>query len=70
MITFFEELKVIKKSESKNYNIEDYRNPPKKNIVGFRTKVIDPTIDGKRVLIRLAVLKNGKTKATSKWILK
>jgi hypothetical protein len=68
MISFYEEQKVIKQTQTKNYDIDDYRNPPKKNIIGYRTKVIDPDLNGKRVLIRLALLKNGTTKAISKWV--
>lgn len=62
--------KIIKQTETKNYNIDDYRNPPKRNILGYRTKVIVDK-DGNRHLMRLAIVKdknnNTVMKPTSFW---
>ena len=60
----------IKKEETNNYNIDDYKNPPKKDIIGYRKKIIISK-DGRRILVTLALIKNkdGKiiTKKTSIW---
>lgn len=69
--------KVIKHVTTKNYKVEDYKNPPKKDIKKekgkpmYRTKTIIGK-DGKKHLIRFAILKKkgprgGRTAMTSKW---
>jgi len=63
--------KVLKIEEKPNYVIEDYKNPPKKNIIGWRRKKIKDK-DGYEHIINLAIVKDpktGKTKtvATSLW---
>lgn len=74
----FEDRKVIKKDETKNYNIDDYKNPPKKNIEKdsdgnpkYRRKVVYGK-DGKKHIITFAITnkqgpRGGSTVATSKW---
>jgi hypothetical protein len=71
LIDFILEQKIIKQTETKNYNVDDYKNPPKNKILGYRKKVI---IDksGTRHLLTLALIKDPitgktKTKATSFW---
>ena len=54
-----------------NFVVEDFRNPPKKNIIGWRRKKIKDK-DGYEHIINLAIIKDpktGKTKtvATSLW---
>lgn len=69
--------KIIKKTSTKNYEVEDYKNPPKKKMKKedgepkYRTKVVKGK-DGKKHLLRLAIMKDkgpkgGQTKVTSKW---
>ena len=63
--------KVIGQTITKNYNVDEYKNPPKKAIIGWRRKkIIDK--DGKEHIVNLAVVKDpktGKTKTirTSVW---
>jgi hypothetical protein len=64
--------KIIKKTTTKNYNVDDYKNPPKKNIQGYRTKTLHSKDNGKKILVKLAIVKDpetGKTKTqkTSIW---
>lgn len=73
-----EEKKVIKKVTTPNYKVDDYKNPPKKNIKKdkdgdpkYRTKVVRDK-EGDKHLIKLAIMKTkgprgGTTKATSHW---
>lgn len=58
--------KPIKTETKGNYVIEDYKNPPKKEIKGYRTVKKDGH------LIKVAIMKNegprgGRTKVTSIW---
>lgn len=63
MLAIFE-LKPFRLAVTKNYVIEDYKNPSKKKIEGFRTKkIIDK--DGYKHLIKFALLKGGGTVKTS-----
>ncbi len=59
--------KVLKIERTKNYVVEDYRNPPKKDIVGYRRV---KTKSGH--IVNVAILKKkgprgGRTVATSVW---
>jgi hypothetical protein len=71
------EQKVIKRVTTKNYKVEDYKNPPKKAIKKedgnpkYRTKVVYGK-DGKKHLLKIAITKKagpkgGHTAVTSKW---
>lgn len=76
----FEQNKIqkLKTEYSKNFIIDDYRNPPKSNIQKddrnkpeYRTKT-EYDSSGKKILVRFALMKNkgpkgGKTKMTSIW---
>lgn len=81
MLTFyelFEDKKIIKREESKNYNIKDYKNPPEKDIQKdefnkpmYRKKVVYGK-DGQRHVLTFAIKntpgpRGGKTEITSKW---
>lgn len=58
----FIEAKIIKKTTTPNYNVDDYKNPPSKNIKKekgedkYRTKVIYDK-EGEKHLIKLAIMK-------------
>ncbi len=59
--------KVIKVEETPNYVVEDYKNPPKKQVLGYRTV---KTPSGH--LVRVAILRKkgprgGRTTVTSVW---
>lgn len=75
----FEEMSVVKREETKNYNIKDYKNPPDKDIQKdpetgksmYRRKVVYGN-DGKKHILTLAIKKasgkkGGMTQVTSKW---
>lgn len=75
---FLENRKIIKKEETKNYNIDDYKNPSEKNIqkdennkpMYRRKTIIDK--NGKKNIITVAIMKDkgpqgGSTQITSKW---
>ncbi len=58
--------KSLKVETTHNYRIEDYRNPPKSQVLGYRTKKAGDH------LVRLAILRRkgprgGRTVATSLW---
>jgi len=72
-----EKAKIIKRVTTKNYEVEDYKNPPSKSIKKekgkemYRSKKIKGK-DGKWHVIRFAIMKEpgprgGRTQATSKW---
>lgn len=79
-ITIFlnENKKVIKREDKPNYTVEDYKNPPEKNIQKdkdnnpmYRRKVVHGK-DGKKHILTVAVMdktgpQGGKTQVTSKW---
>ena len=52
--------KVIGITKTKNYTIEEYKNPPKKYIIGWRRKKIKDK-DGYEHIINLALVKDPKT---------
>ena len=57
--------RVVKREETKNFVVEDYRNPPKKDVKGYRS-IKQP--DG--TLVTVAIMKKagprgGKTRVTS-----
>lgn len=70
--------KVIKTEDKPNYTVEDYKNPPEKDIQKdennkpmYRKKVVYGK-DGKKRILTVAVMKDegpqgGKTEVTSKW---
>jgi hypothetical protein len=70
--------KIIKRVTTKNYKVEDYKNPPKSKIKKdsngkdeYRTVTVLGK-DGQKHLIKVALMntpgpKGGMTKATSKW---
>lgn len=58
--------KTIKIEHTKNYVVEDYKNPPKKDVVAYRRKKVDGHV------LTLAILKKkgprgGRTVVTSIW---
>lgn len=60
------ERKPIKIEHTKNYVVEDYKNPPAKDVVAYRRKKVDGHV------LTLAVLKKkgprgGRTVVTSIW---
>ncbi|MCK5020667.1 MAG: hypothetical protein KAS32_26845 [Candidatus Peribacteraceae bacterium] len=70
-------MKIIKKTTTPHYRVDDYKNPPSKKIKKekgkdmYRTKVVYDK-EGQRHLIKFAVMKHkgprgGTTKATSHW---
>ena len=75
---FLENQKIIKREETENYTIKDYKNPPEKDIqkdkddkLKYRRKVFYDK-NGKKNILTLAIMnKSGKmdgmTKVTSKW---
>ena len=75
---FLENQKIIKREETENYTIKDYKNPPEKDIqkdkndkLKYRRKVFYDK-NGKKNILTLAIInKSGKmggmTKVTSKW---
>lgn len=70
-LNLFIERKIIKKEETKNFKIDDYKNPPKKKILGYRTKEVRKKSSGEKRLVKLALVKDPKkgvkTVATSFW---
>lgn len=71
MIALLNELKVIKKTSTKNYIVSDYKNPPEKDVKAYRRKVIYDK-DGLKHIITVAILKKkgpkgGRTRITSIW---
>lgn len=64
--------KVIKRTQTKNWKVEDYKNPPEKNIVGWRTIKTKKKSTGEPRLVKLALVKDPdtgqvKTRITSLW---
>lgn len=53
--------KIIGVEQTKNYVVEDYKNPPKSQVAKWRRKEVGGHI------LNIAVLKNGKTVVTSVW---
>lgn len=58
--------KVIKRATTPNYVVDDYKNPPKKDVVAYRTKKVGDH------LVKVAILKKkgsrgGSTEITSLW---
>lgn len=70
-LNLFVERKIIKKEETENFKIDDYKNPPKNKIVGYRTKEVRKKSTGEKRLVKLALVKDPnkgvKTVATSLW---
>ena len=69
--------KVIKTVDMPNYKVQDFKNPPKKDIKKkgrkgqYRSKVVYGK-DGQRHVLRFAIMnksgpEGGRTKLTSKW---
>ena len=66
-----EKQKVIKTVNMPNYKVQDFKNPPKKNIKKYRSKIVYGK-DGQKHVLRFAIMKNkgpegGQTKLLSKW---
>ncbi|MCK5016076.1 MAG: hypothetical protein KAS32_03305 [Candidatus Peribacteraceae bacterium] len=70
-------MKIIKRTTTPNYKVDDFKNPASKKIKKekgkdvYRTKVVFDK-EGKKHLIKFAVMKHkgprgGSTKATSHW---
>jgi len=53
--------KIIGVEQTKNYVVEDYKNPPKSQVAKWRRKEVNGH------LLTIAVLKNGETRVTSVW---
>ena len=58
--------KPIKFEKTKNFIVEDYKNPPEKDVIGYRRKKVDGHV------ITIAILRKkgprgGRTKITSLW---
>lgn len=61
----YEQQEVIKQVSTKNYTVDDYKNPPKKFISKFRRKsIIDNS--GNKHLLTFAILNKEGKKATGK----
>ena len=63
----YESQKVLNVVEKPNFNVSDYKQPPKKDITTYRSKKLP---DGK--VLKFAIMKHsgsngGKTKLTSIW---
>ena len=63
----YESQKILNVVEKPNFNVSDYKQPPKKEIITYRSKKLS---DGK--MLKFAIMKKngpdgGKTKLTSIW---
>lgn len=61
------ERKPIGVTTTDNYVIVEFKNPPEKDIKKWRTKEIYSKKHKARILLKVAILKNGDTKVTSIW---